>query len=97
MILDGCPGAAGMKNPTIKEKICPQCGSVIEIFSTDTEVACDNCGFIAYNDALSCVKWCKYAEKCVGPELYKKFHDESLDKFRESVVGSADAVGEAAE
>ena len=44
---------------------------VPEIFSIDTEVACDNCGFVAYNDSLSCVQWCKYARKCVGDEMYE--------------------------
>ena len=51
--------------------ICPQCGSIIELFSIDTEVACENCGFVAYNDTLSCVQWCQYARKCVGDEMYE--------------------------
>ena len=66
MILEGCPGAARLKTPTWEEKICPVCGNLIEIFSIDTEVACEHCGFIAYNDALSCAQWCQYAEKCLG-------------------------------
>ncbi len=72
MIYNGCPGADKLRNPTIKEKICPVCGSIIEIFSVDTQVKCETCGFIAYNDELTCVEWCKYAEKCVGTELYNK-------------------------
>ena len=68
MIMEGCQGKP--RTPTLHEKICPQCGSIIEIFSTDTEVACDKCGFVAYNDALSCVQWCAYARKCVGDEMY---------------------------
>ena len=47
-MLDGCQGKP--RTPTIEEKICPNCGSIIEIFSIDTEVACEKCGFIAYND-----------------------------------------------
>ena len=70
MILDGCQGKP--RTPTIEEKICPQCGHTIEIFSTDTEVACENCGFVVYNDALSCVQWCKYARQCVGDAMYKQ-------------------------
>lgn len=69
-ILDGCQGKP--RTPTITEKVCPQCGNIIEIFSIDTEVACDNCGFVAYNDTLTCVQWCKYARKCVGDELYER-------------------------
>ena len=70
MILDGCQGKS--RTPTIEEKICPQCGHTIEIFSTDTEVACENCGFVVYNDALSCVQWCKYARQCVGDAMYEQ-------------------------
>lgn len=72
MIFEGCQGAARLKNPTLEERVCPVCGNLIEIFSVDTEVACENCGFVAYNDQLTCVQWCKYAEKCMGPELYQK-------------------------
>lgn len=70
MILDGCQGKP--RTPTIEEKICPQCGHTIEIFSTDTEVACENCGFVVYNDALSCVQWCKHARQCVGDAMYEQ-------------------------
>ena len=68
MMFDGCQGKP--RTPTIHEKICPNCGSIIELFSIDTEVACDNCGFVAYNDTLSRVQWCQYAKKCVGEEMY---------------------------
>ena len=33
---------------------------------------CEHCGFVAYNDTLSCVQWCKYARKCVGDAMYEK-------------------------
>ena len=69
MLMEGCQGKP--RTPTIHEKICPQCGNVIEIFSIDTEVSCDRCGFVAYNDSLSCVQWCKYAKQCVGEEMYR--------------------------
>lgn len=68
MMFEGCQGKP--RTPTIHEKVCPQCGSIIEIFSIDTEVPCENCGFLAYNDTLSCVQWCKYARQCVGEEMY---------------------------
>lgn len=69
MIMDGCQGKP--RTPTITEKRCPRCGNLLEIFSTDTEVTCEVCGFTAYNDALSCVQWCKYARQCVGDEMYE--------------------------
>lgn len=68
-MLEGCQGKP--RTPTLNEKVCPQCGNIIEIFSIDTEVACDKCGFIAYNDDLSCVQWCQYARKCVGDAMYE--------------------------
>ncbi len=70
MIMGGCQGKP--KTPTIHEKICPQCGNVIELFSIDTQMACEKCGFVAYNDTLSCVQWCEYARKCVGDEMYEQ-------------------------
>ena len=68
MLLEGCQGKP--RTPTIIEKICPQCGHEIEMFSIDTDMACEHCGFVAYNDTLSCVQWCQYAKKCVGDEMY---------------------------
>ena len=72
MIFSGCPGADRLKSPTIEERKCPNCGNMIEIFSIDTEVPCDNCGFVAYNETLTCVQWCQYARKCVGDEMYEQ-------------------------
>ena len=69
MIMEGCQGKP--RTPTLEEKRCPRCGSIIEIFSTDTEVACEHCGQVVYNDTLSCVQWCQYARKCVGDEMYE--------------------------
>ena len=83
MIMESCQGKP--RTPTIEEKTCPQCGHIIEIFSTDTEVPCEHCGFIAYNDALSCIQWCKYARKCVGDEMYEHMMEiAALQKQRAS-------------
>ena len=68
MIFEGCMGKP--RTPTIHEKTCPQCGNTIELFSIDTQVTCDHCDFVAYNDSLSCVQWCQYAKQCVGEEMY---------------------------
>ena len=69
MIMSGCQGKP--RTPTILEKICPQCGHEIEMFSIDSQRACEHCGFVAYNDSLSCVQWCQYAKLCVGEEMYE--------------------------
>ena len=67
-MLEGCQGKP--RTPTIIEKICPQCSELIEMFSIDTQMTCEKCGFIAYNDTLSCVQWCAHARECVGDEMY---------------------------
>lgn len=67
-MLEGCQGKP--RTPTIVEKECPNCGSIIELFSIDTQMPCEKCGFVAYNDTLSCVQWCQYAKQCVGEEMY---------------------------
>ena len=59
-----------MSAPPVKK--CPQCGKKVEVFSNDLKVTCDNCGFVIYNDIISCVQWCKYAKECVGEEMYRK-------------------------
>ena len=68
-MLEGCQGKP--RTPTIIEKACPQCGHLIELFSIDAQMPCENCGFVAYNDTLSCVQWCRHARKCVGDEMYE--------------------------
>ena len=68
MMMHGCMGKP--RTPTIHEKICPQCGNLIEMFSIDTSMPCEHCGFVAYNDTLSCVQWCAHAKQCVGEEMY---------------------------
>jgi len=76
----GCPGAAGFKGPQeLRIVICPECGREIEIFTRDVQVMCE-CGFIAYNDLQSCLKWCAHARKCLGEEAYERWllKDSSL-------------------
>ena len=55
-----------------KGYVCPQCGSEIELFTCDTQAVCEHCGFVVYNDTLSCVQWCKYARQCVGDAMYEQ-------------------------
>ena len=69
MTYTGCQSKS--KEITLTERVCPQCGNIIELFSVDTEVTCEHCGFVAYNDTLSCVQWCQYAKQCVGEEMYE--------------------------
>jgi len=74
-----CPGSAMFRTPTITVKLCPQCGKEIELFSADPFVQCE-CGFTAFNDIQSCLKWCAYARECAGDEIYEKFNIENNKK-----------------
>ena len=87
MMMSGCQGKP--RTPTIIEKTCPRCGHEIEMFSIDTERTCENCGFVAYNDTLSCVQWCQYARKCVGDEMYEKMMEIAAQQKKEKKEKSA--------
>lgn len=50
-----------------------------EMFSTDMKADCSHCGFTIYADLQSCIQWCKYAEKCLGEELYQKLKKGESD------------------
>lgn len=71
-MLDHCPGAANIRTPTLAIRKCPQCGDEVEVFSNDVSVRCATCGFVVYNDIMSCVQWCSHAKECVGPGAYDR-------------------------
>ncbi len=64
--------SATLRTPTLTIRKCPECGEEIEVFSNDIAVSCSRCGFTVYNDALSCVQWCRYAKECVGEETCRR-------------------------
>jgi len=76
----GCQ--ARPRTPTIVEKVCPKCSNLIEMFSVDSQMACDKCGFVAYNETLSCVQWCEYAKQCVGEEMYEHMMQVAQEQKR---------------
>ena len=78
--MEGCPGAANLKTPTLAIRRCPQCGEEIEIFSNEVSASCGKCGFVVYSDTASCIRWCRYAEGCVGPDIYRKFREAEKEK-----------------
>ena len=80
MSIPHCPGSFGIKGtPTLTIKICPDCGGEVELFSSDSKAVCSQCGFIVYNDAQTCIQWCRYARECIGDEVYERFHNKKSD------------------
>jgi predicted RNA-binding Zn-ribbon protein involved in translation (DUF1610 family) len=83
-MVEQCPGAINIRMPRLEMKTCPKCGEEIEIFSNEASAKCLKCGFVAYNDLLSCVQWCEYAKECVGEETYERMMQQlSEQKERE--------------
>jgi hypothetical protein len=83
-MVEQCPGAINIRMPRLEMKTCPKCGEEIEIFSNEASAKCLKCGFVVYNDLLSCVQWCEYAKECVGEETYERMMQQlSEQKERE--------------
>ena len=92
MILEGCQGKPQIK---IMERTCPKCGHEVEIFSIDTQVACENCGSVIYNDTLTCVQWCKYARQCMGDEMVERLLAVARHKKKREAVERKEKEAEA--
>jgi hypothetical protein len=91
-----CPGAANLSGtPTLKVKVCPDCGNEVELFSTDLSRECVKCGFIAYNDITSCIKWCKAARECVGDEMFEELME--VERIKEQLALEEKAKKQAVE
>ncbi|MEW6141763.1 MAG: hypothetical protein AB1597_01210 [Chloroflexota bacterium] len=86
-MFDKCPGSGLVKTPTIKLKTCPQCGEKIEMFSNELQAQCPKCGLTVFDDLTSCVQWCKWAEECVGPEMYQKLKKQAAEKAQAESKG----------
>jgi len=67
-----CPGSLLSGTPAIKIKKCPNCGGEVELFSIDMKVDCPSCGQPVFNNVNSCAEYCRYAEQCLGTDMYSK-------------------------
>ncbi|MCL1880288.1 MAG: transposase [Actinomycetia bacterium] len=86
MAINGCPGAANFTGtPTLEVKTCPECGAEVQLFSTDIELACTSCGFVVFNDVISCINWCKMAKECLGEEMYERLMTASRENAEEKI------------
>ncbi len=87
MLLEGCQGKKGVE---ITEKVCPNCGNLVEIFSTEICAECEKCGSVVYSDLVDCVQWCPKAKECVGEHLYARLleararQDTQMQAFSDS-------------
>jgi len=71
--MSSCPGSQTFKNPIPEPINCRGCGEELEIWTDEFQVRCKKCGTVTYKQRMpSCIDWCKYAEHCVGPDLYRR-------------------------
>jgi len=75
-MVNECPGAVNIRMPRLEVKNCPKCGEEIEVISNEASARCPKCGFVVYNDLLSCVEWCEYARQCVGDKAYERVMEQ---------------------
>ena len=65
-----CPGQDQRfwKPEDIFEVQCPGCSNKMEFFKDEPKIKCRKCGRMVLNPKinLGCVKWCEYAEQCLG-------------------------------
>ena len=67
-----CPGQ-DFRRMTAAIHPCPTCGEPVEIFSDEQRHRCPQCRTMVFTEeAPTCVKWCKAARECLGPERYEK-------------------------
>jgi predicted RNA-binding Zn-ribbon protein involved in translation (DUF1610 family) len=66
IIPGSCPGAGTIFRPKLEIKRCPPCGAEVERWTDEIKVVCENCGKEVVFEMDSCVRWCEYADKCLG-------------------------------
>jgi ribosomal protein S27AE len=79
-MMDQCPGSVNIRMPRLELRPCPKCGDEIEIASNDASAKCSTCGFVIYNDTVSCVQWCEYAKECVGEKTYDRIMQQLAER-----------------
>lgn len=52
VMMNQCPGAAGIRTPRLEIRACPGCGEEIEVFSNEASAKCLKCGQVIYNDLV---------------------------------------------
>jgi hypothetical protein len=69
-----CPGARFLRQPKPELFTCPNCGEEVEIWSDEVHGSCPKCKRTVFREGhMSCLQWCKYAQECVGQDLYDSY------------------------
>lgn len=86
MLFEGCQGRKG---PQVQEKLCPNCGSPVELISTDIYTECEECGCLVFSDEVECIQHCSKAKECMGESQYARLM-EARKKWEEQMMQDDD-------
>lgn len=80
MSLDrSCPGSRAIREPEPDDFPCPECGTLVEIWSDEKSRRCPSCGGKVLRTGAkipSCATWCGAARECLGARLYDHWLEE---------------------
>jgi hypothetical protein len=70
--VEKCPGQ-DLRFLTTEDLPCPNCGTLVELFSDEQKRKCHECGTRVARDAAPlCASWCSSAKSCLGEERYER-------------------------
>jgi HD superfamily phosphodiesterase/predicted RNA-binding Zn-ribbon protein involved in translation (DUF1610 family) len=82
-----CPGALIFREPRPEIIKCPSCAEEVEIWTDEVKIACPNCKeTIMREGGASCLDWCKYAEECVGEQIYNKYMQNKTISIKQQLL-----------
>ncbi len=68
--MNRCPGGE-LRNLTVQEIACGECGATVELFSDEQKRRCPSCReWVVREAAPSCAAWCGSARQCMGEARY---------------------------
>jgi HD superfamily phosphodiesterase/predicted RNA-binding Zn-ribbon protein involved in translation (DUF1610 family) len=87
MTFNKCPGSQFVRQPAPELFTCQVCKAEVEIWTDEIRARCPHCGQMVYRDpSMSCIEWCRYAEECVGTEVYSKIKENRLISIKRKLL-----------
>lgn len=93
MGIDFCPGSAKFRQPQAEGIKCVSCGYEAEIWSDEAVITCPKCKnkIMRLTDAVSCLDWCKEAERCIGKEVFSTYLRNKALTLRQKLIKELEA------
>jgi len=82
-MISDCPGSQKFKHPQPEIINCSHCLSKVEIWTDEFQATCPNCKEIVYRkETQSCLDWCKFAQDCVGADIYNRYMKQKKERLK---------------